>query len=313
MTTNPFSLIHRRPRTGGPPKATSAISYGSVVRWLALAAAVPLVCSCITLTVEPRALVLQQDGGIRAVTLPCPPAAADPRAAPRPQSLDPQSIRLATWNIHKESDAGWQGDLAALGRGSDIVLLQETTLQPALRDMLQAAQFRWVMASSFIYGEYDIGVLTAARVEPVASCTQRVVEPLLRLPKSAVISWFALAGSSRTLAVVNVHAINFSLSIDVYRAQMAALGDALAAHDGPIIFAGDLNTWSAARRRAVDDVAVGLGLTEVKLGDDKRTLFFGQQLDHILVRGLNVVASKAIVVTSSDHNPVTATLQWAER
>ena len=64
---------------------------------------------------------------------------------------------------------------------------------------------------------------------------------------------------------------------------------------------------------AVDDVAMSLGLTEVTLADDARSLFFGQQLDHILIRGLRVLASKAIVVTSSDHNPVTATLQWTDR
>jgi endonuclease/exonuclease/phosphatase (EEP) superfamily protein YafD len=313
MTTGPFSFACVRARTGGAPKAASANSYGDIARWLAVAAATPLVCACITLTVEPRALVLQPDGAIRALTLRCPSDGVHARAADRSPSLDPQSIRLATWNIHKEQDPGWQDDLAALGRQSDIVLLQETTLQPPMREALRAAELHWVMASSFAYGNYDIGVLTAARVEPVESCTQRIVEPLLRLPKSAVISWFALAGTSRTLAVVNVHAINFSLSIGAYREQMAALGDVLAAHDGPIIFAGDLNTWSDARKEIVDDLAVRLGLTEVTLADDKRALFFGQQLDHILVRGLRVLASKAIVVTSSDHNPVTATLRWAER
>ena len=112
--------------------------------------------------------------------------------------------------------------------------------------------------------------------------------------------------------MVNVHAINFSLSIDAYREQLSALGDALATHDGPIIFAGDLNTWSAGRRRAVDDVAARLGLTEVSFPDDKRTLFFGNQLDHILTRGLRVVTATAIEVTSSDHNPVTVTLQRAD-
>ena len=313
MTTGPFSFARVRARTGGAPKAASANSYGAIARWLAVAATTPLVCACITLTAEPRALVLQPDGAIRALTLRCPSDGVHARAADRSPVLDPQSIRLATWNIHKEQDPGWQDDLAALGRQSDIVLLQETTLQPPMREALRAAELHWVMASSFAYGNYDIGVLTAARVEPVESCTQRIVEPLLRLPKSAVISWFALAGSSKTLAVVNVHAINFSLSIGAYREQMAALADVLAGHDGPIIFAGDLNTWSDARKEIVDDLAVRLGLTEVTQADDKRALFFGRQLDHILVRGLRVLASKAIVVTSSDHNPVTATLRWAER
>ena len=279
-----------------------------VMRALAMAASLPLLASCFTLTVEPRALVLQPDGGIRALSLTCPPAAPDLNVAGAP-GLDPRAIRLVTWNIHKEGDAGWAEDLVALSARSDVVLLQETTLTEALRDVLRNADFRWVMASSFAYGPDDVGVLTAARVSPVANCTQRVVEPLLRLPKSAIISWFALEGSPRTLAVANVHAINFSLSIDAYRAQLAALGDVLAMHDGPIILAGDLNTWSAARKGAVGDVARRLGLSEVTFVDDGRALFFGSQLDHFFVRGLRVVASATIAVTSSDHNPVAATLQ----
>jgi hypothetical protein len=120
-----------------------------------------------------------------------------------------------------------------------------------------------------------------------------------------VISWFGLTGSSDTLAVVNVHAINFSLSVESYTQQMRAIGDALATHTGPVIFAGDFNTWSAARTQVVADVAQRLGLEEIKFAEDKRTLFFGKQLDHILVRGLRVVSASAIPVTSSDHNPVT--------
>ena len=283
-----------------------------VMRGLAVAASLPLLASCFTLTVEPRALVLQPDGGIRALSLSCPPGARDLRLADA-AGLDPRAIRLATWNIHKEGDAGWEEDLVALSGGNDVVLLQETTLTEALREVLRKAQLHWVMASSFAYGPDDVGVLTAARVSPVASCTQRVVEPLLGLPKSAVISWFALDGRPQTLAVANVHAINFSLSIDAYRAQLTALGDVLATHDGPIILAGDLNTWTAARKDAVGGIARRLGLSEVTFVDDRRALFFGSQLDHILVRGLRVAASKAIAVTSSDHNPIAATLQMTDQ
>ena len=299
-------------RVASLSKASSEGPHGVVAQWLALALFMPLVSSCFSLTVEPRALVVQPDGRIRAMTLPCPPAGPDPRSARPSAGLDPTSIRLVTWNIHKEGDAGWQEDLVALAMHSDIVLLQETTLQPAMQGILQAADLRWVMASSFAYGDYDIGVLTAARIEAVASCTQRVVEPLLRLPKSAVISWFAAAGKSHTLAVVNVHAINFSLSDDAYRAQLSAIADTLALHEGPIILAGDLNTWSAARVKVVDDLAARLGLSAVVLAQDKRTLFLGRQVDHILIRGLRVQAAGAVAVTSSDHNPVTAVLQWTD-
>src|SRR4029453_3335933 len=113
----------------------------------------------------------------------------------------------------------------------------------------------------------------------------------------------------QTLAVVNLHSINFSMALGAYRAQLHALADALVAHEGPIVFAGDLNTWSEARLEAVRETSARLRLTEISLAQDRRSLFLGHQLDHLLVRGLDVVEANAIPVTSSDHNPVQATLR----
>ena len=235
--------------------------------------------------------------------------AAATLTTPRASGLDPATIRILTWNIHKQGDRGWQDDLQTFAADSDLLLLQETVLDGTLQQMIDTAGMRWVMASSFIYENIDTGVLTASRIEPVASCTQRIVEPLLRLPKSAIISWFPLRGEATTLAVVNVHAINFSLSLGAYRAQFDAVVDALSQHGGPIVFAGDLNTWTTNRIAVVDAAARRLGLTEIAFTDDRRRLFFGHQLDHIYTRGLDVVTSSAITVTSSDHNPVMATLR----
>ncbi len=274
-----------------------------------------LVSSCVTLTLEPRALLLQDDGSVRVQSLVCGgPSFVEPVASEQTKEgrqLDPASIRLLTWNIHKEGDAGWQTDLRGFVGTNDLVLLQENVLGPELRSIVEDAGMRWVMASSVMYGEklIDIGVLTAARTAPLASCTQRVVEPLIRIPKSAVISWFRLRGKAETLAVVNVHAINFSLLLGAYKAQLDALADALASHSGPIIFAGDLNTWTDARTEALRETAGKVGLTEIAYPGDKRKVFFGKQLDHVLVRGLETVASTPIAVTSSDHNPVQVTLR----
>jgi endonuclease/exonuclease/phosphatase (EEP) superfamily protein YafD len=284
-------------------------------RGAALAAALSvLLAACVTLTEAPRALI-SEPGRIAATTLPCPAAARAARAvaaAPGTEgAVDPAAIRVVTWNIHKESDAGWAEDLARLVAGSDIVLLQEVTLRDDVQRIIEAARLRWIMASSFIYDNVDIGVLTATRAVPIANCTQRVVEPLLRLPKSSIITWLRLPGSRQTLAVANVHAINFSLSLGTYEEQLAALADALAAHDGPIIVGGDLNTWTGARLDAVRGIAARLRLVEIPFAEDKRSLFFGNQVDHLLVRGLTVVSAEAIPVRSSDHNPVAAVLRLA--
>ncbi|HET9763388.1 MAG TPA: endonuclease/exonuclease/phosphatase family protein [Casimicrobiaceae bacterium] len=279
-----------------------------------LLAAAALLGGCVTLTSEPRVLLERDDGSISVQTLACGPAVSNalrPGTRPTRDGLDPDALRVVSWNIHKQADRGWQRDLQWMSRGHDLVLLQESVLDPQLRELIAGAGLRWVMASSFLHGGSDIGVLTAARMAPIANCTQRVVEPLLRIPKSAVISWFALRDRSETLAVVNVHAINFSLSLGAYRAQFAAIGDALADHQGPMIVAGDLNTWTDERAKAVADLARRLKLTEVTFAVDRRSAFFGHELDHIYMRGLVLVDSSTTAVSSSDHNPVAATLRAA--
>jgi endonuclease/exonuclease/phosphatase (EEP) superfamily protein YafD len=278
--------------------------------------AIPLLCGCIALTVEPRAVVSGPDGTARVMTLKCDAADRVLQAADNgdaADALDNRPLRILIWNIHKEGDFGWQRDLSTFAAASDVMLLQETALQPPLRNILDNAGLSWVMASSFLFDSDDIGVLTATRIAPLASCTQRAVEPLIRIPKSAVISWLPIAptraGMRETLAIVNVHTINFELSLETYRAQLKAIADALAGHRGPIIFAGDFNTWSDARDRVVAETAARLALIELDLRPDQRAAFFGRHLDHIFIRGLQMIDVGAIPVTSSDHNPLAATLR----
>lgn len=298
----------------------SYVRHFRVVKWLASSISIPLLCACITLTVEPRAVVSGPDGAARVTTLRCDAVhrvlqtAANGHMA---DALDRRPFRVLMWNIHKQDDLGWERDLSAFAAASDVVLLQEAVLQPPLRNILNDTGLRWLMASSFLLDADDIGVLTATRIAPMVSCTQRVVEPLIRIPKSAVISWLPImetavntaAVTRETLAIVNVHAITFELSVDVYRSQLEALADALAGHRGPMIFAGDFNTWNDARDRVLSEIAARLGLTELNLRVDQRAVFFGRHLDHIFIRGLDTVDVSAVPVTSSDHNPLTATLR----
>ena len=272
-------------------------------------AALPALAGCVALTVDPRALIYGPEG-IEVRSLPCAAAAQAARApTTRPEpALDPSAIRLLTWNIHKEDDPGWEADLARFAADNDVLLLQEVTLKEPLREVLRAASMRWVMASSFLYKDTDIGVVTASRAVPVANCTLRVTEPLIRLPKSSVVSWLPIKGSTRTLAVANLHSINFAVTLGPYVDQFDGVAEALAGHDGPMVLAGDLNTWSEDRLVALREVAKRLGLTEIPF-ESGRSKFFGQELDHILVRGLTVVSAQAVAVTSSDHNPVGAVLR----
>lgn len=286
------------------------------IKWLASSISILLLCACVTLTVEPRAVVSGPGGTARVMTLKCNAVDRMLQTVGNghvADALDRRPFKVLMWNIHKQDDLGWERDLSAFAAASDVVLLQEAVLQRPLRKILSDTGLRWLMASSFLLDADDIGVLTATRIAPIASCTQRVVEPLIRIPKSAVISWLPVvntaAGTRETLAIVNVHSITFELSVDVYRSQLEALADALAGHRGPMIFAGDFNTWNDARDRVLSEIAARLGLTELNLRVDQRAVFFGRHLDHIFIRGLETVDVSAVPVTSSDHNPITATLR----
>ena len=281
-------------------------------RWLAASMLMTLLCACVTLTVEPRAIVSGPGGGARVMSLTCADAE---RALQTPgnggaaDAMDRRPFRLVSWNIHKQGDAGWDRDLAAFAAGSDVMLLQEAVLQAPLRNILDPSGLRWVLASSFMSGSEEFGVLTATRIPPIATCTQRATEPLIRIPKSSIISWLRIAGARDTLAIVNVHAINFELAVTAYRAQIEALADALASHRGPIIFGGDFNTWNDARDRIVHEAAARLGLIEADLSVDRRALFFGRHLDHVFIRGLELAEIETMPVSSSDHNPILVTLR----
>jgi endonuclease/exonuclease/phosphatase (EEP) superfamily protein YafD len=279
------------------------------MRVLLVAALLALLGACATVPDVQQAFAGGRDGQAVGHPLPCgrgaPVAAtgagADPLAGP--------TLRVLSWNLHKNDDPGWDADLARFAADSDLLLIQEAALTAGLQRVLQDAGYAWLLASSFELNGHETGVLNAARARPASACVQRFFEPLLQLPKSAVISRYEVKGTAQLLAVANVHSINFTLGLGDYRAQLEAIARELADHPGPVIFAGDFNSWSRERLDVVDDVMRGMGLSPVLPSVDTRSRFLGRQVDHVFVRGLEVVHAAAPEVDSSDHNPVLATLR----
>jgi endonuclease/exonuclease/phosphatase (EEP) superfamily protein YafD len=274
----------------------------------AIAALGAVLAGCVVVPERQHALVLQSDGTVVQRTLRCedPPEAGPARA----DALDPALIRTASWNLHKESDSGWESDLGRLIAQSDVLLLQEAGVSPELRRVVEREGRSWMLSSAFEYQGSEYGVLTATRVSPISACTLRANEPLLGIPKAALVTRYSLKGRDDTLAVVNVHAINFTFGTGEYAAQLEAAAEALRNHRGPIIFAGDFNTWNDERSAVVHSIATRLSLSPVRFAVDERTRFMGERIfDWIYSRGLEVVAASAWPVSSSDHNPVTASFR----
>jgi len=197
-------------------------------------------------------------------------------------------------------------DLARLAAKNDLLLLQEAVSDAPMGEVLKREGFSWEMADAFSVHGLERGVLIAARVAPVDGHALRTYEPFFPLPKSAIVTHFRLVGRRQQLAVVDLHGINFSLGLRRFRKQLEAVAKELKHHDGPMIFAGDFNTWSVRRNNVLGEVTKRLGLVEVEPVPDDRRRAFGQHLDHLFVRGYSVVDARSCEVKSSDHNPIEA-------
>ena len=242
-------------------------------------------------------------------------ASADAKDGFLQTELDSSSIDVLNWNILKGDRRYWERDFGRISHNMDLVLIQEAYLKTHVLDALKVDRMGWIFSASFFYAASNVptGVLTASYVQPLYCRALRATEPILRTPKSSLVTKYRLSDSNEVLLVANVHAINFSLGTVSFRTQARELKNEMENHTGPMILAGDFNTWSANRIKSLEEVTRELDLRPVKFKVDHRRKVFRKPVDHIFYRGLEVTHSKVIRVKSSDHNPLIVTFRIAEK
>lgn len=197
-------------------------------------------------------------------------------------------------------------DFAQLSKKAELALFQEAIDTPSWVDRLRDAKpgFGWSLAESFRsdWHGYSTGVATGSRVLPLHldAALSPVREPVAMTPKTILISEYAIARSPETLLVANVHAINFREQA-AFQSHIDQLVQKVRAHKGPMIVAGDFNTWDSSRQNYLLKSLGALGLSEVPLS---RTGFL--ILDHVFTRELDAHETEShFDVTTSDHYPIT--------
>jgi endonuclease/exonuclease/phosphatase family metal-dependent hydrolase len=169
---------------------------------------------------------------------------------------------VSSWNSKKFSRDGATQTLVSLAADSALLLLQES-----LRDGAAAsAHGSRLFAAGFGRRAWQSGVEIRSTVAPIARCALTFREPWLRTPKAVAVATYALPDGD-TLLVVNLHAINFTMTFGrgSYRAQFTALGRLLDAHRGPAIVGGDFNDWNPWRGGTLQRFAGRHGLQVVAI------------------------------------------------
>jgi len=218
--------------------------------------------------------------------------------------LDPNNISVLNWNIYKANRDNWPDDFKKFIEAQDLLILQEAITSPKVIKLLNKQHSNWRLNAAFHSDDYGVGVLTASTIKPVFSCGIRTTEPVIRIPKTVLINLYPLAYSNEKLLVANLHGINFTLGTEVYAQQIHSMMSIIEQHSGPVIVAGDFNTWSQQRMNIVSDMADTLSLKAVEYKAHNRITVFGYALDHVYYRGLEVTREQTHKVSSSDHNPI---------
>jgi endonuclease/exonuclease/phosphatase (EEP) superfamily protein YafD len=191
------------------------------------------------------------------------------------EELDPGSIKMLIWNLYKGQRDSFEDSFLKLIKSKNILILQEMYLDRKMLSLFNGLSgFSIVGATSFMDDGIRTGVLTASQstVRDSRYIKSNFTEPLSRTPKMSLLNYYSVRGFKSHLLVVNIHAINF-VTISEYENQLKDLFLKVKEYRGPIIFAGDFNTWSLGRMELLKGYINKLKLKEVHFEKDDRLKF----------------------------------------
>jgi len=222
-------------------------------------------------------------------------------------------IHCLVWNIWKAKSKGWLEEFAHLSGNKDLVLLQEAISNaPSDSFFAQDDGTEWIMARSHKHPRtgIDTGVKTGcvANALSLRVYASPCLEPIVSTQKMLLSTLYQMANGDELL-VLNMPAINF-VSNKKYISHLDQLDEALAQHAGPVIMAGDFNTWSLKRHGCFAEVAKRSGLIEAKMHRRLKLRHLNKHLDHVFYRGLKLREVRSLDhIKLSDHSPITATFE----
>jgi endonuclease/exonuclease/phosphatase (EEP) superfamily protein YafD len=217
-------------------------------------------------------------------------------------------FKMLSWNVQKgEGKNDWFNDFMTL-KTVDVISLQEAMIDDFMPQAFAALNpFQTIFAKSFIHTDplYATGVAISSATAPLSSFYRRSpgTEPFTDTPKMSLFEVFRLSNGN-DLLIVNIHGINF-VTTSTFEEQINDLAPFIAKFPGPVIFAGDFNTWNFGRTDFLLKLTQKLGLQHIQFKNDTRNL----HLDHVFAKGCKAVnAELHNQIESSDHYPIT--VEW---
>lgn len=220
----------------------------------------------------------------------------------------PDTFGMLCWNVYKNNlrHPKFQDFLhkEVLPKAVDFILFQEANFRD--NHHFELPYFSYDAAANLEFRKEFYGVLTASRMG--SSSAQAYLsegrESILGPHKSLLLSDYSFDDGT-PLLILNVHAINFREN-QHYGRELERFLELVESYSGPMVLAGDFNSWSKNRMEKLYKVAQRLSLAAVafeKTGKVKS--FMGKNLDFVFYRGLELVEAEVMDEHKlSDHNPL---------
>lgn len=217
------------------------------------------------------------------------------------------SLTLLSWNIAKINNKKFLLYVEELLEKYQINLFLFQEFKKTKTQDWYFQDFSYALSPNIETKKNLFGVLSAfnipcQRALPLLT-TKKELKYLTK--KSALVTSHPLK-NEQILLVINIHAINFTSNKD-YAYELGIIEKYATNHKGPLILAGDFNSWNFARAHQLQTLAKSLELQEVIFSSHIHVKkFFKYPLDHIFYRGLELIEEKTFQAPFSDHNPLLA-------
>jgi len=224
----------------------------------------------------------------------------------RSSVITKKNLDILVWNIYKAKRENFYKQFQIQLFSNDILLLQELELSHEFNEFLSTSLVdkEFSMSSSFLDNGVasGVGTFSAYSSRNIEWVRSNAREPIIKTPKMFQINSFDLSYSDNDLMVITIHGVNFVRN-RFFNYQMFQLKKALKSHQGPLLLAGDFNTWNDQRLSYLKRITKSLNLSHVKIENPnglKR--FMGNTLDHAFVRSIEVLKARAeSFYNASDH------------